>query len=66
KLGSPLVIIQGGDEKAKGEVQIKDLRLGAELAAGITSREDYAGQRLAQFSVPEADLVKAVKKALGK
>ncbi|MGH8476546.1 MAG: ATP phosphoribosyltransferase regulatory subunit, partial [Methylococcales bacterium] len=47
KLGSPLVIIQGGDEKAKGEVQIKDLRLGAELAAGITSREDYAGQRLA-------------------
>jgi hypothetical protein len=26
KRGAPLVIIQGGDEKAKGEVQIKDLR----------------------------------------
>ena len=32
KRGAPLVIIQGGDEKAKGEVQIKDLRLGTELA----------------------------------
>ena len=29
---APCVIIQGGDEKAKGEVQIKDLILGAELA----------------------------------
>jgi len=64
--GSPLVVIQGGDEKAKGEVQIKDLALGSELASGIQSREDYAGQRLAQFSVPEGDLVKAVKAALGR
>jgi histidyl-tRNA synthetase len=64
KRGAPLVIIQGADEKAKGEVQIKDLRLGAELAAGIASREEYASQRLAQFSVPEKDLVAAVKKAL--
>ncbi len=66
KRGAPLVIIQGGDEKARGEVQIKDLRLGSELAAGITSRAEYASQRLAQFSVPEAQLVEAVKKALGR
>ena len=66
KRGAPLVIIQGGDEKAKGEVQIKDLRLGAELSQGIASREEYASQRLAQFSVPEADLVKAVKDALAR
>ncbi len=65
KRGSPLVIIQGSDEKAKGEVQIKDLRLGAELAANIASREEYASQRLAQVSVPEADLVAQVKKMLG-
>ena len=64
KRGAPLVIIQGGDEKAKGEVQIKDLRLGAELAANIASREEYASQRLAQVSVPEADLVAQVKKML--
>ncbi len=64
KRGAPLVVIQGGDEKAKGEVQIKDLRLGTELSQSITSREEYASQRLAQFSVPEAELVSAVKKAL--
>ena len=64
KRGAPLVVIQGGDEKARGEVQIKDLRLGAELAGGIASRAEYASQRLAQFSVPEADLVQAVKDAL--
>ena len=32
KRNAPCVVIQGGDEKAKGEVQIKDLILGAELA----------------------------------
>jgi histidyl-tRNA synthetase len=64
KRGAPLVVIQGGDEKAKGEVQIKDLRLGTELASNIESREEYASQRLAQFSVPETELVSAVKKAL--
>ena len=64
KRGAPLVVIQGGDEKAKGEVQVKDLRLGTELASNIASREEYASQRLAQFSVPEAELVAAVKKAL--
>jgi histidyl-tRNA synthetase len=65
KRGSPLVIIQGADEHAKGEVQIKDLRLGTALASNIASREEYASQRLAQFSVPEAEMVDAVKKALG-
>jgi histidyl-tRNA synthetase len=64
KRGAPLVVIQGGDEKAKGEVQIKDLRLGTALASTIASHEEYAAQRLAQFSVPEAELVAAVKKAL--
>ncbi len=65
KRGSPLVVIQGGDEKARGEVTIKDLRLGTEMAANIASREEYASQRLAQVSVPEADLVAQVKKMLG-
>jgi histidyl-tRNA synthetase len=66
KRGAPLVVIQGGDEKARGEVQIKDLRLGAELASQITSHAEYASQRLAQFSVPEAELVSAVTAALAR
>ncbi|MGE0239991.1 MAG: His/Gly/Thr/Pro-type tRNA ligase C-terminal domain-containing protein, partial [Parvibaculaceae bacterium] len=66
KRSSPLVVIQGGDEKAKGEVQIKDLALGAELAGGVESREDYKEARLAQFSVKESNLVQAVREALAK
>jgi histidyl-tRNA synthetase len=64
--GSPLVIIQGMDEKAKGEVQIKDLRLGAELAKGIDSREEYKEARLAQVSVKETELIAAVKQTLAR
>ncbi len=64
KRGAPLVVIQGDDEKAKGEVTIKDLRLGSEMAATIASREEYASARLAQVSVPEAELVAQVKKML--
>ena len=64
KRGAPLVVIQGGDEKAAGQVTIKDLRLGSELASGIETREEYASQRLAQVTVPEAELVEAVKKML--
>jgi histidyl-tRNA synthetase len=66
KRGAPLVVIQGGDEKAAGQVQIKDLRLGTELAANIESREEYASQRLAQVTVPEADLVAEVRKMLAR
>jgi len=66
KRGAPLVVIQGADEKTRGEVQIKDLRRGAELAAGIASHEEYASQRLAQVSVPEAQLVDAVRDALAR
>ncbi len=33
---SPCVIIQGGDEKTKGEVQIKDLVLGAEIRDALS------------------------------
>jgi histidyl-tRNA synthetase len=64
KRSAPLVIIQGGDEKATGQVTIKDLRLGAELASGIESREEYASQRLAQVTVAEGELVAQVKMML--
>jgi histidyl-tRNA synthetase len=66
KRGSPCVVIQGGDEKEKGEVQIKDLILGAGLTA-IEDREEYLKKQAeAQFAVPETDLVGAVKKVLAR
>jgi histidyl-tRNA synthetase len=61
KRGAPCAVIQGGDEKARGEVQIKDLVLGATLTA-IKDRDEYLKQQAqAQFAVPEAQLVEAVK-----
>jgi len=62
---APCVVIQGGDEKAKGEIQVKDLILGAELAGLTADRDDYlARQAEAQFAAPEADVVAAVRKVL--
>jgi histidyl-tRNA synthetase len=64
--GSPCVVIQGGDEKANGQVQIKDLVLGATLTS-IENRDDYLKQQAeAQFAVPQGDLVKAVKGVLAR
>jgi histidyl-tRNA synthetase len=66
KRGSPCVVIQGGDEKAKGEVTIKDLSLGDELAA-IEDREEYRRkQAQAQFPVKEAEMVAAVRQVLAR
>jgi histidyl-tRNA synthetase len=65
KRGSPCVVIQGGDEKAKGEVQIKDLSLGADIAGLSKDRGDYLKKQAdAQFVVKENDLVDAVRKVL--
>ena len=62
--GSPCAVIQGGDEKAKGEVQIKDLILGGTISS-IKDREEYkAKQAEAQFAVPEADLLDGVRRVL--
>ncbi|MGB8709044.1 MAG: histidine--tRNA ligase [Methyloceanibacter sp.] len=66
KRGSPCVVIQGGDEKAKGEVQIKDLVLGATLTS-IKDRDDYLKKQAeAQFAIPEAKLVEAVRRVLAR
>ena len=60
KRGSPCAIIQGGDEKARGEVQIKDLILGATLA-DTKDREEYLKKQAeAQFAVKDDALVAAV------
>jgi histidyl-tRNA synthetase len=65
KRGSPCVIIQGGDEKAKGEVQIKDLIEGARAAA-IASHQEWRESRPAQFAVAEDKLVEAVREVLSR
>ncbi|MGH6870419.1 MAG: histidine--tRNA ligase [Rhizomicrobium sp.] len=64
KRGAAIAIIEGGDERAKGEVTLKDLALGAELSKSIESRADWVHDRPAQVSVKRADLVSEVRKLL--
>jgi histidyl-tRNA synthetase len=66
KRGSPCVVIQGGDEKAKGEVQIKDLIEGAKAAEAIASNQEWRASRPAQFAVPEDKLIEAVREVLAR
>jgi histidyl-tRNA synthetase len=64
--GAPCVVIQGGDEKAKGEVQIKDLILGATLTS-LKDRDEYLKKQAeAQFAVPEQKLVEEVRRVLSR
>ncbi|ODT30360.1 MAG: histidine--tRNA ligase [Hyphomicrobium sp. SCN 65-11] len=62
--GAPCVVIQGGDEIAKGEVQIKDLIEGAKASETIKDAKEWREGRPAQFSVSEDQLVSAVKGVL--
>ncbi|CCV08493.1 Histidyl-tRNA synthetase [Mesorhizobium metallidurans STM 2683] len=62
--GSPVAIIQGGDERAKGEVQIKDLIEGARMSAEIADNAEWRAARPAQVTVAESELVAEVKKIL--
>ncbi len=63
KRNSPVAVIQGGDEAARGVVQLKDLHLGARIAF-VASREEWKAQP-AQKEWPRADLVAAVRLLLG-
>jgi histidyl-tRNA synthetase len=63
---SPCVIIQGSDEKARGEVQIKDLIEGAKAAAAIASNAEWRETRPAQFSCSEGEIVAKVREVLAR
>jgi len=66
KRGSVCVVIQGSDEREKGEVLIKDLVLGATLSSA-PDRDAYLKQQAeAQFAVSEGDMVAAVGKVLAR
>ncbi len=68
KRNAPVAVIQGGDELAKGVVTLKDLKLGAKIAAGLgEDREAYARAReQVQQEAARGELVAAVKKMLSR
>ena len=63
---APCVVIQGSDERTKGEVQIKDLIEGAKAAADIKDNAEWKAARPAQFSIPEAQLTQSIVELLAR
>ncbi|WP_298495606.1 histidine--tRNA ligase [uncultured Maritimibacter sp.] len=59
---SPIAVIEGGDEKERGVVQLKDLILGAQIAENATLEEWK--ERPSQVEVSRASLVDEVRKML--
>jgi histidyl-tRNA synthetase len=64
KRGAAIAVVEGPDERARGEVTLKDLALGAELAKDVASRADWVANREAQKSVKRDALVAEIKAAL--
>ena len=64
KRESPVAIIQGADEAARGVVRIKDLILGAKIAASA-SVEEWKAQP-AQFEVSTGEMVAKVQEVLAR
>jgi len=64
KRNSPLAVIEGGDEQARGVVLVKDLVLGKKLAAEIQSNEEWKEQPALE-EIARGDLLAYVRKKLG-
>jgi histidyl-tRNA synthetase len=62
--GSPIAIIQGGDEKAEGKLIVKDLIEGKRIAETITDNAEWREAKAGEHLVDESDLVITVKRVL--
>jgi len=60
KRACPVAVIEGGNEKEAGVIQLKDLALGARLAAEIETNEEWKAQP-AQVEVPRSALIDEVR-----
>ncbi|QTN20032.1 histidine--tRNA ligase [Brevundimonas sp. AJA228-03] len=59
--GSPAVVMLGGDEIAAGQVTIKDLDAGRQLAAGVADNDVWKAERPGQITVARNALVTAIR-----
>jgi histidyl-tRNA synthetase len=59
---APIAIIEGSDERARGEVTIRDLALGAQGSADAKTKEDWTAR--AQKAVKRSELVASVREIL--
>ena len=66
KRATPVVVIEGGNERAKGEVTLKDMALGAELSGEIKSRAEWAKGTASQVSIKRDELTARVREILAR
>ena len=64
--GARCVVIQGSDERERGEVLIKDLVLGATLSSAPDREAYLKAQAEAQFAVAETAMLDGVRKVLAR
>jgi histidyl-tRNA synthetase len=64
KRAAPIVVIEGGDERSRGEVTLKDMALGAELSSEIKDRAEWAKGSASQIAVKREDLTRRVHEIL--
>ncbi len=62
--GVRLAVLMGSDEFEAGDITIKDLVLGAEMAKAISSNEEWKSARPAQTTVARDQLVSAIREGL--
>lgn len=61
---APVAVILGGDERAQGQVTLKDLKLGAARAKSVADNKEWREGGAAQIAVPQDDLESAVARIL--
>jgi histidyl-tRNA synthetase len=64
--GAPITVIEGEDERAKGEVTLKDLILGSEMSKEIEDNTAWREGQPAQIAVPRDKLVEEVRAMLAR
>lgn len=65
QLGIPVVVVYGGNEKARGIVVLKDMQAGLARSAEITDHQDWVRERPGQTEVPHGEMIPALRKLLG-
>ncbi|MEK6797981.1 MAG: HisS family protein, partial [Planctomycetota bacterium] len=62
-----VAVVMGSEELARGEVSLKDLRLGEELSREVgADRKRWLEQQPAQLAVPRGELVPAIRNMLAR
>jgi len=60
----PLAILFGSNEKAAGQVTVKDMVVGREKAKAIGDRKDWIAARPGQTTIPRAQLIDGIRRLL--